>query len=72
MPSATDTAALLQQAKNALHELLLGKAVVTLVDQNGERIEFVAANPNRLRAYIKDLETELGVSPPLGPMRLVF
>lgn len=74
MPAAPDTATRLQQARNALHDLLTGKSVVTLVDQNGERIEFRAANPNQLRSYIKDLEIELGLpgGKPLGPMRLVF
>ena len=52
---------------------MTGQAVVTLVDQNGERMEFRPANANQLRAYVKDLEGKLGVAVrPVGPMRLVF
>lgn len=73
MPTPTDTATLLEQARLALHDLLTGQAVVTLVDQNGERMEYRPANANQLRAYIKDLEVKVGIAQkPLGPMRLVF
>lgn len=73
MPSLPSTQTLLEQAKAALHDLMTGQAVVTLVDQNGERMEFRPANANQLRAYVKDLERQLGiVTPTLGPMRLVF
>lgn len=73
MPTIPDTSTLLGQAKAALHDLMTGQSVVTLVDQNGERIEYRPANANQLRAYVKDLERKLGVAEkPLGPMRLVF
>ena len=72
MPVATDTATLLQQAKAAYHDLLTGQAVVVLVDQNGERVEYRPANVNQLRSYIRDLEGRLGTATPIGPMRLVF
>lgn len=72
MPVATDTATLLQQAKAAYHDLLTGQAVVVLVDQNGERVEYRPANVNQLRSYIRDLEGRLGTATPSGPMRLVF
>lgn len=73
MPSLPSTQTRLEQAKTALHDLMTGQSVVTLVDQNGERMEFRPANANQLRAYIKDLERQLGiVTPTLGPMRLVF
>lgn len=73
MPTLPATQTLLEQAKLALHELLTGQAVVTLVDQNGERMEYRPANANQLRAYIRDLERQLGLMQrPVGPMRLVF
>ena len=67
MPVATDTATLLQQAKAAYHDLLTGQAVVVLVDQNGERVEYRPANVNQLRSYIRDLEGRLGTAAPSGP-----
>lgn len=51
----------LQQAKQALHELLLGKKAVKL-QQNGRSVEFKPADVSELRAYIAQLETEEGTS----------
>lgn len=46
----------LAEARAAYHQLITGTAVRVFVDQNGERIEYVAANRNSLLAYISDLE----------------
>lgn len=68
-----DAATRLTQARAALHKLMTGKSVVSLTDQNGERVEYRPANANQLRSYIKDLEVELGIAtPPLGPLRFLI
>lgn len=60
----------LARAESAYEDLMLGKAVRVLVDQNGERVEFTPANASRLSAYIMDLKLQLGLAvKPLGPMR---
>lgn len=68
-----ETAALqkrLKEAEASYHELMLGQVARVFVDQNGERVEYAAANAERLRAYITSLKIELGI--PLnivGPLR---
>lgn len=63
-------------AEAAYHELLLGKSIRVLVDQNGERVEFTSANAGRLSAYIADLKRQLAIcegkrnSGANGPMRV--
>ena len=64
----------LVEAETALHELLTGTSARVVVDQNGERIEYTAANAPRLRAYIEELKRQL-TAPTLGsngPLRAVF
>lgn len=51
----------LTQAETALHDLTLGDKARVVVDQNGERVEFAVANANRLRAYVIELKTALGL-----------
>ena len=61
----------LQEAENALHQLNIGKSVVEVVDQNGERVRFNAANAYRLSAYIQSLKREIaGTNRTLRPMQL--
>lgn len=48
----------LDAARTAYHNLVTGKMARVIVDQNGERVEFVAANASRLQAYIQALEAE--------------
>lgn len=60
----------LTEAEGALHTLLMGGQARTYVDQNGERVEYTAANAGRLRAYIAELKLKLGVTTVLGPMRV--
>lgn len=51
-----DLKAKLKQAKDAYHELMTGTSVRVFVDQNGERVEYTAANAARLSSYIRQLE----------------
>lgn len=48
----------LDAARLAYHNLMTGKMARVIVDQNGERVEFVATNVARLQAYIQTLEAE--------------
>ncbi len=49
----------LEEAKAALHDLMTGRAVRVVVDQNGERVEYSVANKANLLAYIAMLEAEI-------------
>lgn len=51
----------LNDAQQAYHELLVGRSARVVVDQNGERVEYAAANSAKLAAYIETLKTALGV-----------
>lgn len=68
----------LQEARDAYHALNTGKMARVVVDQNGERVEFTAANRTGLYNYIKQLEREVpscsGVPPRLnnGPAGFIF
>lgn len=48
----------LQEAKAALHNLMTGKAVVSL-QRDGRRVEYTPANKTQLQSYISQLESEL-------------
>lgn len=73
MPSLT-AAQRLVEAEDALHQLLTGTSARVVVDQNGERIEYTAANAGKLRAYIEELKAEIAGSTigSNGPLRAVF
>lgn len=45
----------LTDARAQYHDLITGKAPRVVVDQNGERVEFVAANSQKLYLYIQQL-----------------
>ena len=49
----------LQQAQAAYHALLTGQQARVIVDQNGERVEFTAANSRSLYNYICQLQNML-------------
>ena len=51
----------LEQAKQALHELMIGKKAVKL-QQNGRSVEFQPADIQKLKSYIAELETNIGTS----------
>lgn len=50
----------LTDARVQYHDLITGKAPRVVVDQNGERVEFVAANSKQLYLYIQQLEALVG------------
>jgi len=58
----------LAEAQAAYHELVMGRAPRVVLDQNGEKVEFVAANRQALYLYIQSLQTQLAtpVSPPVN------
>lgn len=63
--------AYLAGAEKAWHELNIGGAVRVFVDQNGERVEYAAANRAGLRSYILELKIALGLPTGIsGPMRV--
>jgi hypothetical protein len=66
----------LAQAESAYHKLLTGTSARVVVDQNGERVEFTAANRSALYGYILDLRAQIdnGVTVPTmrTPIRFVF
>lgn len=64
-----DVSSLLLDAESAYHDLITGRQARVFVDQNGERIEYVASNASRLAGYIAQLRRQLGVSS-VGPMRV--
>ena len=70
------TQELLDEARAAYHSLMIGASARVVVDQNGERVEFTAANAVRLQAYITTLENKLadetGASRSKGPARVTF
>lgn len=49
----------LNDALNAYHQLNTGGSVRVVVDQNGERVEYTAANRQSLLAYIMRLQNAL-------------
>ncbi|WP_430624419.1 gpW family head-tail joining protein, partial [Salmonella enterica] len=50
---------MLTEARQALHELLLGKRVVS-VSKNGRQVQFTQINIADLRNYIAEIESGLG------------
>lgn len=49
----------LDDAREALHQLEIGRSEVSL-NYNGEAMAFTAADRGSLRQYIRDLEAQLG------------
>lgn len=70
------TQELLDEARTAYHKLQTGILARVVVDQNGERVEFTAANRQDLYDYIQRLEGLLGtpgvVPPNIGPAGFFF
>lgn len=64
-----DYGARLNEARKAYHDLMMGQSARVFVDQNGERIEYTAANAARLASYISVLERQCGIGS-IGPMRV--
>lgn len=49
----------LTEAEAALHQLNIGRHVVEVQEQNGERIRYGAPDRARLQAYIADLKRQI-------------
>lgn len=64
----------LTEARSAYHDLMTGKAARVVVDQNGERVEFVAMNSQKLYLYIQSLEQQVAPTPGVvrGPAGMIF
>lgn len=66
----------LSEAEAAKHKLLIGQAVVTLRDQNGETVTYQQASIAKLDAYIAYLQQQIdqlnGVCRPAGPLTVWF
>lgn len=61
----------LEIAETAYLQLITGKAPRVVVDQNGERVEFAAANATKLLQFIQRLKSEIAGTTS-GPMRVIF
>lgn len=55
----TTDAQRLSDAKAAFHSLVTGQQARVVVDQNGQRVEFTAANRETLAAYIQTLNAKV-------------
>lgn len=62
----------LAQAEAAYHSLMTGTLARVVVDQNGERVEFNAANSAKLLAYIQSLRDQIMGTRSNKPMRVFF
>lgn len=66
------------EARAAYHQLVTGNKPRVFVDQNGERVEFMAANRSSLYQYIQSLEAKLAAATatpahnPIGPAGFFF
>lgn len=72
MATIAQLQAYLVQAEDAYNALAIGQSVRVTVDQNGERVEFTAANADRLQKYIYSLKVQLGQLRPLGPAGVIL
>jgi predicted TPR repeat methyltransferase len=74
MATTEEISAKIAEAEGAYHSLMTGTMARVVVDQNGERVEFVAANASRLYQYIQDLKALLpSASTPIsGPLGFYF
>lgn len=62
----------LDAAEDAYHALQTGAQARVFQDQNGERVEYTAANSSKLAAYVADLKRQIDSSTEIGPMRIFF
>lgn len=62
----------LDQAEQAYHDLAIGRSAKVVVDQNGERVEFTAANAARLQAYIQSLKDQINGTVNKAPLDVYF
>ena len=65
------TQEMLTEARSAYHRILIGGGIYQCRDQNGEQVSYGRTDINKLAAYIRWLESELGVAQrPTGPMKV--
>ena len=67
----------LDDAEAAYHELSCGRSARVIVDRDGQRVEFSAANRTGLYAYIQSLKAQLAAATratptDYSPMGVVF
>lgn len=62
----------LLQAQTAYHSLVTGRLARVVVDQNGERVEYVQADAGRLAQYIEYIKRQIDKKTVTGPMRVWF
>jgi hypothetical protein len=63
----------LEAAEAAYHDLMTGRSARVVVDRNGERVEFTAANASRLASYIQELKKAIDpTSVVRGPLNVWF
>lgn len=76
MATLAQLQAWLAEAQTAYHNVMIGGGVTTVVDQNGERVEYSRANAAGLARYIASLQAQinslLGVAVSGGPLRPLF
>lgn len=60
------------EAEQAYHSIMMGGGVKTVVDQNGERVEYQQTNIRQLSAYILLLKQQLGIGCGMGPLNVWF
>lgn len=60
------TQEMLNEARKALHELLLGKKAVS-ISKDGRQVQFNQTSIADLRRYINEIETALGMASRRGP-----
>jgi len=73
MTTLVELKARLQEAETAYHQLVTGQMASVVVDQNGERVEYVRANASRLKAYIEELRNQIAAlegKPIGGPLNV--
>ena len=69
---AVDKQAMLAQAEEAYHSLMIGQGVAEFQDQNGERVRYTQASKTNLYNYILSLRSELGLSTAARPGKVWY
>lgn len=64
------TPEMLAEARAARHRLLIGGGVYQFRDSNGEQVSYAKTDLNKLDAYIRWMESELGVGVPVPLMKV--
>lgn len=62
----------LADAEDAYHQLIMGKGIASVKDQNGEEVHYSITNRAALAQYIFMLQRQLGIAQPAKPATVVF